>query len=183
MLFNNKFKGVFGIKINKTDELQIKNKNRLIDIEFKKQTHHFQAEFENIGTNPNIFKTYLSCNTTKPNEGFYERIDVIDHLGKNKEQYINYKHQIIVDKISSELIQYSSSEYNLNQAKLINTLLQKSNKIPIIEQKLNVIHQNFENCIKYKTHILDCYHIINITSFKVIDGSFNTALIFTNNFM
>jgi len=175
-MFNYKYIKTTYINVNKIDKLQIKLKNDDMVVEFFKKKKHPQFEFENIGSKSNKFyKNFLSGDTTKPNEGFYENIGKINEY---KDQFINFKHQLIVDKDSFGIIKYSNNEYCLNNSNKIDILLQQSNKIPIIEQKLNILQYNFETCVKYGYKVSDCYHIFNINSYKICNGLFDTFLTF-----
>ena len=175
--FKNVFKGVFGINVNKLNRIQIKSSGLEIMKEFNSQVDHTQVEFENIGSlSKKIYKTFLSCNTTKPNEGFYEHIGKIEHMGEIKDQFINFKHQLIFDKSSSRIIKYNSNVKLSDRADEIETLLKQSNKIPVIEEKLNFIQNSFENCIKNSRKISDCYHILSINSYRISSGIFDTIL-------
>jgi hypothetical protein len=175
--FINKFKGVFSIDLNRLNDLQVKSSGRKVFKEFKKQVEHAQVEFENIGSESNNFyKTFLSCNTTKPNKGFYEHIGKIKHKGEIKDQFINFKHQLTFDKSSSPIIEYNNISNILNKTNEIDVLLKQSNKIPILEEKLNFIQNSFENCVKHSHKISDCYHILSINSYKISNGLFDTIL-------
>jgi hypothetical protein len=175
--FINKFIGVFNIKLNDLNNLQIKSSGSKVFKEFKSQINHTQVEFENIGGLSNkIHKTFLSCNTTKPNEGFYEQIGKIKHKGKIEDQFINFKHQLIFDKSSSSIIEYNSIDKILDTSNEIDILLRQSNKIPILEEKLNFIQNSFENCVTHSHKIADCYHILSINSYRISNGIFDTIL-------
>ena len=176
--FKNVFKGVVNIKTNKLDTLQIKSGGSETFKEFIGQINHPKVEFENIGSLSNkIYKTFLSCDTTKPNEGFYEHVGKIKvYGGELKDQFINFKHQLIFDKSSSRIIKYNSNVKLSDRADEIETLLKQSNKIPVIEEKLNFIQNSFENCVKHSHKISDCYHILSINSYRISSGIFDTML-------
>ena len=146
--------------------------------EFKGQINHPKVEFENIGSLSNkICKTFLSCDTTKPNEGFYEHVGKIEvYGGKIKDQFINFKHQLIFDKRSSGVIEYNNEHKLSDQNDKIDLLLKQSNKIEIIEEKLNFIQNSFENCVKHSHKISDCYHILSVNSYRISSGIFDTML-------
>ena len=175
--FINKFKGVFNIKVDNLNNFQVKSSGLEVFKEFKSQVGHTQVEFENIGNDSNkVYKTFLSCDTTKPNKGFYEHIGKIKHKGEIKDQFINFKHQLTFDKSSFRIIEYNSNDELLDQADKIETLLKQSNKITIVEEKLNFIQNSFETCVKYSHKISDCYHILSINSYRISNGIFDTIL-------
>ncbi len=175
--YNNIFNSVVNIKLNKLDELQIRSSGSEVFKEFNGQVGHFKAEFENIGNKSNeIYKTYLSCDTTKPNNSFYEYIGKIKHKGEIEDQFINFKHILTFDKSSSRIIEYNNYHKVLEKANEISSLLKQSNKIPMIEEKLNFIQNSFENCIKHSHKISDCYHILSINSYKISNGIFDIIL-------
>ena len=176
--YKNVFKGVYNISLSDLNKVQIKSNGPKIFKEFGGQTKHIKVEFENIGgLSDKIHKTFLSCDTTKPNEGFYEHVGKIKvYDGRIKDQFINFKHQLIFDKRSSEVIKYNVNNKLSGQADKIDTLLKQSNKIEVIEEKLNFIQNSFENCVKHSHKISDCYHILSINSYRISSGIFDTVL-------
>ena len=176
--YKNVFKSVCNINLSKLDTLQIKSGGSEIFKEFIGQTRHIKVEFENIGGLSNkIHKTFLSCDTTKPNEGFYEHVGKVKvYGGRIKDQFINFKHQLIFDKKSSGVIKYDINNKLSGQADKIDALLKQSNKIEVIEERLNFIQNSFENCVKHSHKISDCYHILSINSYRISSGIFDTVL-------
>ena len=55
-------------------------------------------------------------------------------------------------------------------------LLKQSNKIPIVQEKLNLIQNSFENCVKHRHKISDCYNILSMNSYRISNGIFDTLL-------
>ena len=176
--YKNVFKGIINIKVNDLNNVQIESKGKIIIDQFKGQMNHTQVEFENVGGESKYtYKTFLSCNTTKPNNNLYENIGKIKHKGELKDQFVSLKNILTLDKNSSRVIEYNTHDKMLvERANKIDSLLRQSNKIPIIEERLNFIQNSFEKCIKHSHKVLDCYHVLSINSYKISSSIFDTIL-------
>lgn len=103
---------------------------------------------------------YLTLNTSEYESKTSEFIGKIPYKGELKNQYLNYNYQILTSNKIDKVFTKTTNKNELNKANEIHDLLVSSNKIPIVEEKLNQGFEFFNKCIKYSQKVDDCYQTL-----------------------
>jgi hypothetical protein len=146
------------------------NFNDNVSYNFKyKFMSHYNVKYEIIEKKTNLAITtdttkynylYLTCNTKVKDLTKAEEIGIIKNT--NTMQYINYDNQTYVTKAADEFFVKSKKPKELECSENIKELLINSDKMSIIEEKLNRGFEFFSTCIKHTQRFQDCYHTLAI---------------------
>ena len=116
---------------------------------------------------------YLTLNTSKKDSKTSEYIGKVFHRNGLSDQFLNYNYQTITDPETDKLLIKTNNPKELLKANELENLLIDSDKISIVEKRLNnnipILEESlnkgvefFQNCIKNAQHINDCYQILII---------------------
>ncbi len=116
---------------------------------------------ETISTNEKKYDyLYLTCNTKINDFTKAEEIGKIKNTTQT--QYINYDNQVYVTKVADKFFTKSNKPSDVRCSESIKELLINSDKMSIIEEKLNKGFEVFSRCIKHTQKFQDCYYSLTV---------------------
>ena len=144
---------------------QVNQELKTLNFPFKnKIKNHYCAKFNiinNIKFN-NYKYTYLTYNTSE------NEFKTSEYLGKVQtdkgvlDQVLNYNYQIFTTEVSDKILVKTNKPQELERAYNIEQVLIKSDKINLIEEKLNKGLEFFDKCYKSTQKIDNCYQKLMI---------------------
>lgn len=155
-----RYKEVVSLKAsNAVKESLVDNKNNIFKKIIDKLDNHSNTHLELIDNkSDNLKNVYLTCNTSEFERKTSELVGQVWHKGLLKNQYVNLNHQLYTTDKSDFL--FKRNLKFLERDNKINDLLINSDKIPIIEDKLNNGYLFFVKCLKHTQKASDCYQTL-----------------------
>jgi len=166
---NNVIKKDFFVKYSETSKWRCKSSNLLKHGDNKcfkiKFIDHYCSKF--IITDDNYNReykyNYLTLNTDIKEIKTSEIVGKVFHNNEWKDQLMNYNYQTFTTDKTDQFFKKTIKPKELEKANELHELLIRSDKIPIIEEKLTKGLEFFNNCIKYSEKFSNCYQTLMIS--------------------